>query len=83
MSEFSFPFPPYDIQTTLMKKIYHCIQDGKVGIFESPTGTGKSLSIICSVLTWIEEFEKLEKGRLEEECQAADKDDSKWLLLIF
>ena len=37
--EFPFPFTPYDIQTQLMSKIYEALELGKIGIFESPTGT--------------------------------------------
>jgi chromosome transmission fidelity protein 1 len=50
---FSFPFEPYDIQLQFMQALYRCIDDGNIGIFESPTGTGKSLSIICASLTWL------------------------------
>lgn len=50
---FPFPFPPYDIQKSLMSSIFKRLQTGGVGIFESPTGTGKSLSIINSALLWL------------------------------
>lgn len=36
---YCFPYPPYDIQTTLMSNIYDVFTHKKVGIFESPTGT--------------------------------------------
>lgn len=51
--DFHHPYKPYDIQIELMNAMYDCIADGKIGIFESPTGTGKSLSLICSSLTWL------------------------------
>jgi chromosome transmission fidelity protein 1 len=36
--DFHFPFKPYGIQTRLMAALYECIDEGKIGIFESPTG---------------------------------------------
>eukprot|EP01138_Halocafeteria_seosinensis_P015253 gb/GECG01015568.1/.p1 GENE.gb/GECG01015568.1/~~gb/GECG01015568.1/.p1 ORF type:complete len:656 (+),score=62.15 gb/GECG01015568.1/:1-1968(+) len=49
-----FPYEPYSIQTELMAQLYQCVDAGKVGIFESPTGTGKTLSIISSLLYYRE-----------------------------
>ncbi|CAM9185047.1 unnamed protein product, partial [Ectocarpus sp. 13 AM-2016] len=34
-----FPFEPYDVQKQLMRKIYSTLENGGIGIFESPTGT--------------------------------------------
>lgn len=46
---FPFPFEPYSIQKDFMKVLYTCLQSGKVGIFESPTGTvSKGLRIFKS-----------------------------------
>jgi chromosome transmission fidelity protein 1 len=59
-SEIPFPFEPYPQQSILMNAIYSCIANGKVGIFESPTGTGKSLSVICSAIHWL----KTEESRI-------------------
>ncbi|XP_056373802.1 ATP-dependent DNA helicase DDX11 isoform X2 [Hyla sarda] len=61
---FPFPFPPYPIQEQFMGELYRVLEAGKVGIFESPTGTGKSLSLICGSLSWLRDFE--EKRRQEE-----------------
>ncbi|XP_044137341.1 ATP-dependent DNA helicase DDX11 [Bufo gargarizans] len=65
--KFPFPFEPYPIQEQFMTELYQVLETGKVGIFESPTGTGKSLSLICGSLSWLRDFE--EKKR-QEEAQA-------------
>ena len=51
-TEFSFPFTPYAVQRDLMRELYGVCAGGGVGVFESPTGMGKSLSVICSTLQW-------------------------------
>ena len=44
--EFKFPFTPYSIQIDFMRQLYKTVEAKKVGIFESPTGTGKFLKIL-------------------------------------
>ncbi|XP_015593947.1 ATP-dependent DNA helicase DDX11 isoform X2 [Cephus cinctus] len=70
--EFIFPFPPYAIQEDFMKNLYFCLENGKLGIFESPTGTGKSLSIICGALKWLLDHEERQKSDLIEKIQEID-----------
>ena len=52
--KFNFPYEkPYQVQLDLMEAIQNMLrnEDHKVGLFESPTGTGKSLSMLCSILS--------------------------------
>ncbi|KAF3355798.1 hypothetical protein VdG1_06847 [Verticillium dahliae VDG1] len=53
--DFHHPYTPYDVQTQFMTEAYKVLQtgNGQIGILESPTGTGKSLSLICAALTWL------------------------------
>ena len=55
---FHHPYDPYQIQSDFMQRLYQCIENRNVGIFESPTGTGKSLSLICAALTWLRDNER-------------------------
>uniref|UniRef100_A0A1A9WGJ1 Regulator of telomere elongation helicase 1 homolog n=1 Tax=Glossina brevipalpis TaxID=37001 RepID=A0A1A9WGJ1_9MUSC len=48
-----FPFEPYDVQRAYMEKVIMCLRDSTNGILESPTGTGKTLSLLCSSLAWL------------------------------
>lgn len=57
-ADFCHPFQPYDIQLQFMRDLYKTIEEGNVGIFESPTGTGKSLSLICGSLTWLRDHKR-------------------------
>jgi len=50
----NFPFEPYDLQIAYMKKVLECVRESKNGLLESPTGTGKTLSLLCSSLAWLE-----------------------------
>ncbi|KAE8229727.1 hypothetical protein CF326_g5297 [Tilletia indica] len=50
---FCFPYAtPYSNQLDLMSALFHAIEHRKIAVMESPTGTGKSLSVICAALTW-------------------------------
>lgn len=39
----------YEIQKDFINKAKHIIETDKIGIFSSPTGTGKTLSLLCSL----------------------------------
>ena len=47
-----FPFPPYACQTDYMGHVLKALQLKQNAILESPTGTGKTLCLLCSVLAW-------------------------------
>uniref|UniRef100_A0ACD5U795 Uncharacterized protein n=2 Tax=Avena sativa TaxID=4498 RepID=A0ACD5U795_AVESA len=51
----AFPFAPYPIQSEFMSFLYAALSSGPraLALLESPTGTGKTLSIICSALQWL------------------------------
>lgn len=51
----NFPFDPYPCQVTYMEKVVECLQKNVNGILESPTGTGKTLSLLCSSLAWLQD----------------------------
>ncbi|KAK4527345.1 hypothetical protein GAYE_SCF38G5267 [Galdieria yellowstonensis] len=74
----SFPCQPYPVQIEFCKKLIQIIESGSIGILESPTGTGKSLSIVCGVLTWLRQYYQrngIEKGIK----QASETDEPSWV----
>ena len=51
-----YPYEPYPAQIEYMTKIIQTLNKGKsITALESPTGTGKTLCLLCSVLGWIEQ----------------------------
>lgn len=50
---FPFPFTPYPLQLDVMRFIRSTIKAGRVGVVESPTGTGKSQMLLNGVLSTV------------------------------
>lgn len=49
-----FPFKPYDIQVDYMRAVITSLQKKENALLESPTGTGKTLSLLCGTLAWLD-----------------------------
>ncbi|KAG8379953.1 hypothetical protein BUALT_Bualt07G0143200 [Buddleja alternifolia] len=79
----AFPYKPYSIQLDFMKFLYQSLDRGGISMLESPTGTGKTLSMICSALQWLVDRKNLdglknnENGKLSEDNE--DDDEPDWL----
>jgi len=65
-----FPYEPYPQQKSLIRALYEAIDKSRSGCFESPTGTGKSLSVICAALYW----QQQEENRIIDKYQIAIED---------
>ncbi|KNC49459.1 uncharacterized protein AMSG_11882 [Thecamonas trahens ATCC 50062] len=47
-----FPFKAYPSQMAMMAKVIKAVAEKKNALLESPTGSGKSLALLCSTLAW-------------------------------
>ncbi len=47
-----FPFQPYPSQLALMSALVRAVKTRTHACLESPTGSGKSLALLCSALAW-------------------------------
>ncbi|XP_071180461.1 Fanconi anemia group J protein homolog [Mytilus edulis] len=50
--EVIFPCKPYPSQFSFMDKVIQGCEKGQNCLLESPTGSGKSLALLCSALAW-------------------------------
>ncbi|KAM4562897.1 regulator of telomere elongation helicase 1 [Odontesthes bonariensis] len=69
----NFPFPPYDCQKAYMSKVIECLQKNVNGVLESPTGTGKTLCLLCATLAWREHFkDSISARKIAEKLHGAE-----------
>jgi len=54
-----FPFQPYSCQLDYMQKVIEALHRKENALLESPTGTGKTLCLLCSTLAWQRDQAKL------------------------
>ena len=54
-----FPYNPYPPQILYMEKVISALnKKGSLSALESPTGTGKTLCLVCAILAWVKFYNK-------------------------
>ncbi|KAF6001007.1 hypothetical protein F1559_001113 [Cyanidiococcus yangmingshanensis] len=56
---------PHKPQRTIMNQVIRSLQRTQNALIESPTGTGKSLALLCSSLAWLEAEKERARGNDE------------------
>ncbi|KAM3875393.1 Fanconi anemia group J protein [Diretmus argenteus] len=72
-----FPCKAYPSQLAMMNSIVRGLNYGQHCLLESPTGSGKSLALLCSAVAWQQaQYAKLEQGESPLECKRPVEDKS-------
>lgn len=50
--EVEFPHQPYGVQLSFMSRMLQTLEHRQNALLEAPTGSGKTLSLLCSALSW-------------------------------
>ncbi|KAK4097046.1 hypothetical protein N658DRAFT_457687, partial [Parathielavia hyrcaniae] len=81
-TNFHHPYQPYNVQLDFMRAVYDVLEkgNGQVGILESPTGTGKSLSLICAALTWLRAHKRARFEASFEATAAGMRGEPEWMV---
>ncbi|OIR58369.1 MAG: ATP-dependent DNA helicase Chl1 [Amphiamblys sp. WSBS2006] len=88
---FGFPYTPYETQKLAMQKVFSGIEEKRLVVLESPTGTGKTLSLLCATLSWLvsaedghtEEPPWIKKYRLDAQKDCDTEDSPKRKKIFF
>ncbi|KAG0340558.1 Fanconi anemia group J protein [Podila humilis] len=70
-----FPFQPYKSQKDMMSKIVDALQRQENALLESPTGSGKSLALLCGALAWLESEKAAKLAQRRANLDIAPKSD--------
>eukprot|EP00828_Plagiopyla_frontata_P034157 TRINITY_DN44414_c0_g1_i1.p1 TRINITY_DN44414_c0_g1~~TRINITY_DN44414_c0_g1_i1.p1 ORF type:complete len:221 (+),score=19.43 TRINITY_DN44414_c0_g1_i1:101-763(+) len=60
-----FPYEAYNIQESYMKSVIEALDLQQNALIQSPTGTGKTLCLLCSTLAWQEQYQKDENKKIK------------------
>ncbi|KAL5971959.1 hypothetical protein TSMEX_000350 [Taenia solium] len=67
-----FPYKPYGCQLSMLNRVISALNNKQGCLLESPTGTGKTLALLCATLGWLEH--QMGKGS-KSAVQSDDFDD--------
>ncbi|KAA6367389.1 MAG: hypothetical protein EZS28_037084, partial [Streblomastix strix] len=73
--EVRFPCKPYSSQKLIMDRLLKSLQTQTNGLLESPTGTGKTLALLCGACAF-QEFHKKKTGQSQDIIKQNDQDDN-------
>ena len=79
--EIYFPYEPYENQILYMKKVIETLKSNGMAGLESPTGTGKTLCLLCASLGYLKFIR--EQMKIEEEINGSKKKGRKRQPVIF
>ncbi|KAJ1956686.1 hypothetical protein EC988_001217, partial [Linderina pennispora] len=61
-AQVDFPYQPYPSQLSMMNHMIRAMNAAKHAMIESPTGSGKSLALLCAALTWQKQFTEKQRA---------------------
>lgn len=70
-----FPFTPYECQLTYMTAVIEALQTSRNALLESPTGTGKTLCLLCATLSWRESLRGEKAAKIDLLAEAKRRED--------
>jgi len=59
-----YPFHPYKPQISFSSCVLNSCIDGSHAILQSPTGTGKTIALLCAALSWLSTLEPAKKPKI-------------------
>ncbi|OQS04912.1 hypothetical protein THRCLA_02895 [Thraustotheca clavata] len=73
-----FPFVPYESQLVYMEKVITALESKQNALLESPTGTGKTLCLLCATLGWLQHrkrFLATKKSKMNVKLEYEDENE--------
>lgn len=64
--EVDFPYDAYPCQLDYMTAVITALENSQNALLESPTGTGKTLCLLCATLGWRESLRRRAKAAAQE-----------------